>query len=248
MHSCRCEVRAAPGQLNTQPLGFTSVHALESCIYWTLTALGLYSLSLKTMTSILKAPTSKSPAVIKQLSSFKQVTRGLGTTYLSQLTCLLHFHGSGWGSTGCAGRVTHPLCSQHPRLDCCWPWGESCDLAVVYCCVRLWDILPLSPDCAGHVACAIIFSRLTTYSISYCGMWRNQGPREKWLAWIYARRTQGLLCYGFQNLCPGQPHPILHSSLPCSPFSTPPDFRALFLCIVELFYFQCPFSELCCLF
>lgn len=30
MHSCRCEVRAAPGQLNTQLLGFTSVHALES--------------------------------------------------------------------------------------------------------------------------------------------------------------------------------------------------------------------------
>lgn len=192
------------------------------------------------MTSILKAPISKSPAVIKQLSSFKQVTRGLGTTYLFQLTCLLHFHGSGWGSTGCAGRVTHPLCSQHPRLDCWWPWGESCDLAV--------DILPLAPTVLDRllVPSSLVVLQLTPYLIVGCEETRDP-ERNDWLGSMQEEH-RAFYVVDFRisvmgNLTPSYTLPFLALLLP-----TPPDFRALFLCIVELSYFQCPFSELCCLF
>lgn len=74
------------------------------------------------MACTLEAPTSKSPAAIKELSSYKQVSCGLGTAYLFQLTCLLHFHGSGWGSTDVLVGLLTNIAPGILGWIAGWPW------------------------------------------------------------------------------------------------------------------------------
>lgn len=158
------------------------------------------------MTSSLGTPTSKSLAAVKELFSFKQVTCGLGTTYLFQLTCLLRFHGSRLGSIGCIGWVT----CQHCFLGWVarWSWGESCDLALVYYCLG-----PLSPDSAERVACAILFSDLTAYTISYLLTMKKPGSIVRRVA----ERTQGshfMLLISESLSSATSPHPTLFLAIP----------------------------------